>query len=133
MKYIVTINDNSYEVEVERGKATIVGTGEIANVVVQKVETDSLAEVVITKPQANMSSVTNTIGEGDPLKAPMPGTILDILVSQGDKVKEGDVLFILEAMKMENEIMATKGGVVTQILVTKGKLVATNDVIARIK
>ena len=63
----------------------------------------------------------------------MPGAILDIKVTQGARVKDGDVLFILEAMKMENEIMATKDGVVMQILVTKGALVATNDVLAVIQ
>jgi len=133
MKYIVTINDNSYEVEVERGKATIVGTDEVANVVVQKVETASISVPDITKQPVTAEPVTNTVGEGEPLKAPMPGAILDILVTQGDKVKEGDIIFILEAMKMENDIMATKDGVVTQILVTKGTLVATNDVLARIQ
>jgi biotin carboxyl carrier protein len=55
----------------------------------------------------------------------MPGNILKILVSQGQQVKEGDVLIVLEAMKMENEIVATKSGSVAQILVTKGQVVET--------
>ena len=63
----------------------------------------------------------------------MPGAILDIKVTQGARVKNGDVLFILEAMKMENEITATKDGVVTQILVTKGAIVSTNAVLALIQ
>ena len=109
MKYIVTINNNSYEVEVERGKATIAGTNEIAIGTVQQVGGAKLeSSVTIMQP------VTQTNGEGEPLKSPMPGSILDIKVTQGARVKKGDVLFILEAMKMENEITATKDGVVTQ-------------------
>ena len=59
------------------------------------------------------------------MKSPMPGNILKIQVSQGQQVKEGDVLIILEAMKMENEIVATKSGSVAQIIVTKGQVVET--------
>ena len=55
----------------------------------------------------------------------MPGTILKVNVTQGQAVKEGEVLCILEAMKMENEIMASKGGTVTQVLVAKGSIVDT--------
>jgi biotin carboxyl carrier protein len=55
----------------------------------------------------------------------MPGTILKVNVSVGQTVKEGDVLVILEAMKMENEIMAPKAGTVTQVVVTKGTNVDT--------
>jgi biotin carboxyl carrier protein len=56
--------------------------------------------------------------------------VLDIKVNEGAEVKEGDVIFILEAMKMENEITATSSGVVTQIVVTKGQLVDTNETLA---
>ena len=64
-------------------------------------------------------------GAGEPVNAPMPGTILKVNVTQGQAVKEGEVLCILEAMKMENEIMASKGGTVTQVLVAKGSIVDT--------
>jgi biotin carboxyl carrier protein len=59
----------------------------------------------------------------------MPGTILDIRVSPGSSVKAGDILIILEAMKMENEIMAPRDGVVSQIITSKGASVATGDVL----
>ena len=64
-------------------------------------------------------------GAGDPVNAPMPGTILKVNVTQGQAVKEGDLLVVLEAMKMENEIFAPKAGTVAQVLVTKGATVDT--------
>lgn len=128
MKYIVTINNNSYEVEVERGQITLAGTNEVAVGVVKDANGSKLSN-----PVTAAKSAIQTKGAGEPLKAPMPGTIFDIKVTQGASVKKGDVLFILEAMKMENEITATKDGVVTQISVTKGALVATNDVLAVIQ
>ena len=59
----------------------------------------------------------------------MPGTILDIKVTPGASVKEGDILVILEAMKMENEILAPRDGVVSQIITSKGASVSTGDVL----
>ena len=72
-------------------------------------------------------------GAGDPVKSPMPGTILDVRVSVNQSVKEGDILFILEAMKMENEIVAPKNGTITSVTVTKGASVQTDQVIATIQ
>ena len=60
---------------------------------------------------------------GEKVSAPMPGTILDVRVSNGQTVKKGDILFILEAMKMENEIMAPCGGTIASVSVTKGAAV----------
>ena len=64
---------------------------------------------------------------GTVVPCPMPGTILDIKVSQGQSVNEGDVIAILEAMKMENEIVSPKSGTVAQIVASKGSSVATDD------
>ncbi len=69
-------------------------------------------------------------GSGTPVKSPMPGTILSVNVSEGKTVAEGDVLFILEAMKMENEIVAPAGGTVNKIVTAKGSSVATDEVLA---
>ena len=63
----------------------------------------------------------------------MPGTILDVKVSAGQAVKAGDTLFILEAMKMENEISAPKDGTITSVVVSKGASVQTDQLIATIQ
>ena len=66
-----------------------------------------------------------SLAAGEVVASPMPGNILKVCCAQGDSVKAGDILIILEAMKMENEIMASKGGTVTQVLVSKGSAVDT--------
>ena len=66
-------------------------------------------------------------GEGYTLKAPMPGSVLEVKVSEGDSVKDGDVLLVLEAMKMENELTASQPGTVSQVLVKKGESVNSGD------
>ena len=129
MKYIVTINNKNYEVEVEKGKATLLSTTPATQSVA--------APAVATAPAAAPAPAPNPAQVAQPanvasssanvIKAPMPGTILDIKVSAGQAVKTGDVLIILEAMKMENEIMAPKDGVVSAIHTSKGASVGTGD------
>ena len=68
--------------------------------------------------------------DGTQVKCPMPGTILDVRVSVGDTIKEGDILMILEAMKMENEILAPVSGKVTAVQVSKGAAVNSGDLLA---
>ena len=127
MKYIVTINNKNYEVEVEQGQASIVKTTEVA-------PTAAPAPSAVSAPAAQPSSATTiTSVNGEPIKAPMPGLILNCKVSSGSKVKKGDVLFILEAMKMENEIVASIDGTVVQILAAKGSSVATGEILAVIQ
>ena len=102
MKYMVTVNNKKYEVEVMDNSQKENLENEIKN--------------------------TNEIKE--PLKAPMPGTIIDIKVNIGDSVKRGDTLFILEAMKMESEIASPWDGIIKEIQVIKGTSVDTNDILA---
>ncbi|HEY9061545.1 MAG TPA: biotin/lipoyl-containing protein [Pseudobacteroides sp.] len=132
MKYIVTINGKNYEVEVERGHATIVKTTETA----EKVYVSQPATVPaqpVTPTQATSATNQVTSGDGEPVKSPMPGMILDVRVSAGAAVKKGDILFILEAMKMENEITAPENGLITAVSIAKGTSVSTGDVLAFLK
>lgn len=127
MIYEVTINNKTYEVEVEKGQAAVLTTKASAPVAVpQAVPT----AVPIAAPVPQAAPAAASVAGGEAIKAPMPGTILDVKVSAGTKVKKGDTLFVLEAMKMENEISAPADGVVVQIQTAKGSSVNTGDILA---
>lgn len=120
MKYKVTLNNRVYEVEVEMGQAMLID------------EYDAVAPaapaapaVVSAASAAPAATPAAALASGEVVKSPMPGNILKINVAPGQKVEEGDVLIVLEAMKMENEIVATKSGTVAQIAVSKGAVVET--------
>lgn len=127
MRYIVTINQKNYEVEVEKGQANIVKTTQAAAVAVQESVQSVTApgRPVAASEQADQAYAVS----GEPLKAPMPGSIMAVNVHQGTSVKKGDVLFILEAMKMETEIAAPRDGVVYQVIVVVGASVSTGDIL----
>jgi biotin carboxyl carrier protein len=128
MKYKVTLKNKVYEVEVEQGEAMLVD--EYDAVAPVPAAAPVAAAPVAVAPAAAAPAAAPApaaVAAGDAVKSPMPGNILKILVTQGQQVKEGDVLIILEAMKMENEIVATKSGSVAQILVTKGQVVETGS------
>ena len=126
MKYKITLNNRVYEVEVEAGKAMLLDEYEAAT---PAVAAPAAAPAPVAAPAAAPApaapAAVAVTGAGEPVNAPMPGTILKVNVSQGQTVKEGDVLCVLEAMKMENEIMAPKGGTITQVVVSKGASVDT--------
>ena len=125
MKYKVTLNGRTYEVEVEAGKAMLLDEYEaIAPAAPAAAPGAAPAAAAAAAPAAPAAAPAVT-GTGDAVTAPMPGTILKVNVSNGDTVKEGQVLVVLEAMKMENEIMAPKAGTVTQVVVVKGASVDT--------
>lgn len=85
------------------------------------------------KPAAAPAAAPAATGEGEVVSCPMPGTILDVKVKVGDAVKKGQVLMILEAMKMENEIMAGCDGTVTSVNVQNGQSVENGTPLCTIK
>lgn len=124
MKYKVTLKGRTYEVEVEAGQAMLVDEYEAYAPAPAAAAPAAPAAPAAAAPAAAPAAPVVT-GAGEPVNAPMPGTILRINVSQGQAVKSGDCLVVLEAMKMENEILAPKDGTVTQVVVSKGSSVDT--------
>jgi len=123
MKYKVTLNGRTYEVEVEHGKAILLD--EYEAIAPAPVAAAPVAAAPAAAPAAAAPAAPVVTGAGEAVNAPMPGNILKVNVANGQAVKAGQVLVVLEAMKMENEIMAPKDGTVTQVLVSKGSTVDT--------
>ena len=131
MKYVVYLNGKNYEVDVEETQAVITSVTEAAPVAnpTDAAPAPAHAAPVAAAPAPAATKAAPAAAGGKPVKAPMPGTINAINVSAGQAVKKGDVLVILEAMKMENEIMADADGTVAAVNVTKGQAVNTGDVL----
>ena len=124
MKYKVTLEGRTYEVEVEAGKAMCVAEYEaFVPAAPAPVAAAPVAAPVAAAPAAAPAAAAPVAGEA--VTAPMPGNILKVAVTAGQAVNEGDLLVVLEAMKMENEIFAPKSGTVAQVLVSKGSTVDT--------
>lgn len=125
MKYVVTLNGKDYEVEVDELSEAIV-----TNVVPTAAPAQAAPVAAQPSAPAAAPAPAPVSGSGTAVKAPMPGTILKVNVTAGQSVKAGDIMFILEAMKMENEIVAPTDGTVSQVVAAKGSSVATDDVLA---
>ena len=115
-QYTVTVNGTAYEVTVES-----VSGGRMASAPVARTASAAAPAAPKAAPAAS--------GSGETVSSPMPGTILDVKVAAGQAVKSGDILFILEAMKMENEIFAPCDGTVSSVAVSKGAAVNPGDVL----
>lgn len=113
-KYNVTVNGTAYEITLEAVDAADVKTAPKAA---------SAPAAPAPAPSAKPAS------GGETVSSPMPGTILSVNVTNGAAVKKGDVLMVLEAMKMENEIMSPCDGTVSSVNVTKGAAVETGTVL----
>ncbi len=125
MKYKVTLNGRTYEVEVEAGKAMLVDEYEAYAPAPASPAAPAAAPAPAAPAAAPAAAAVTAAGE--PVNAPMPGTVLRVEVAQGAAVKAGQLLVVLEAMKMENEILAPKDGTVTQIVAPKGSTVETGS------
>lgn len=126
-QFRVVVNGNEYKVAIEelREEAAVKAPAPAGKkIVAEPVQPKTPAPAQAAPPKAE----TNGNGDGN-ITAAMPGTILDIKVAVGDAVKRGQSLLILEAMKMENEIMATCDGVVDQIHASKGASVNSGDLL----
>ena len=135
-KYKFTIKGNDYEVrikDIEESVAHIEVNGTEYNVELHREVKQSKTPKLVRKPVAKMpgeGTITKSpTGGGIHVKAPLPGNIFKILVNVGDEVKKGDNLLIMEAMKMENNVLAEKDGVVKTIKVKEGQAVLQGDVL----
>ena len=133
MKYKVTLNGRTYEVEVEAGKAMCVAEYEAYAPAAAPVAAAPVAAAPVAAPAAAPAAAGVTVSGGESVNAPMPGNILKVNVSVGQTVKAGQVLVVLEAMKMENEIMAPCDGTVGAVSVTKGATVETGALLCTIQ
>lgn len=120
MTYNISLNGRTYEVEVELAKPMTMREFQTYAPAAPAAPVEAAPAEI---PAA--AAAPAVTGSGEAINAPMPGNILKVNVAAGQAVKEGDVLCILEAMKMENEIMAPHSGTVTQVLVSKGSTVDT--------
>ena len=109
-KFFVKVNGVGYDVEIEE----VAGNG-------------------VQMPVQQTPAPAPAPAAGEAVKAPLPGTVLDIRVSAGQSVKSGDIMLVLEAMKMENEILAPRDGVVAGVSAVKGASVNTGDILVTLK
>jgi len=130
-KFAITVNGNTYEVEVEEiGGAPVYAAAPVAAPAAAPAPVAAAPAAPKAAPAAAPKAAAPAGAAGaNKVNAPMPGTILDVKVSVGQSVKNGDVLMVLEAMKMENEIAAPCDGVVASINATKGATVNTGDLL----
>ena len=127
MIYKVTLNGKVYEVEVEKGEAVIQAEYEAALPAAPAPPVPAAAAAPAPSAAAASAAAPAAQTGAGTVLSPLPGNINEIRFSAGQTVKAGDVVIILEAMKMENEIVAPKAGTLTKIHVQKGAVVNTGD------
>ncbi len=135
-KFNITVNGATYQVEIEEvGAFAAPAPQAVPQVAAAPAPQAAPVQAAAPAPAPAPAPVTPAapVAGGQQIKCPMPGTILDIPVAQGASVKKGDILMILEAMKMENEILSPADGVVAQIAVQRGASVNSGDLLAVVK
>ncbi len=126
-KFTIVVNGMEYKVVVKRVTRTLykVRLGDkVTDVLIRE------DKVAITKPKVEAEKKEVEVTEGETIKAMLPGVVTKILVREGDSVKAGETIMILEAMKMENEVKSPKDGVIKQIVVKEGDRVEAGDILA---
>ena len=128
-QFNVTVNGKTYAVEVEE-----VGAGQggftyqpVQQAPIQQPAQSAPVQAPVQAAPVQQAPKAAPVSGGELMSAPMPGTILDILVTEGQTVKKGEIILILEAMKMENEIAAAVDGVVSKIYTSKSSTVSAGD------
>lgn len=139
-KFIVQVNGIQYDVEIEEiGGAcapAAMPAAQSASAPAPAAQSAPAAPApsapAPAAPAQSAPAAAQSVG-GEAIKAPLPGTVLDIKVAPGQNVTKGDVLFVLEAMKMENEILAAHDGVIASVNVQKSSSVNSGDVLGSYK
>lgn len=126
-KFKVQVNGIPYDVEIEEVGGAAPAPAPAA------VSAPASAPTAPAAPVAPAAPAPAAAAGGEPINAPLPGTVLEVKVSAGQSVSKGDVLFVLEAMKMENEILAAHDGVIASVNAQKGASVNSGDVLASFK
>lgn len=132
--YKITVNGNMYDVTVEEGVAQTATTPMAASIITPVAAPVMQVSAPVLQTASSNAPVKPVGASGaqgsSKVNSPMPGKILNVSVSVGQSVKKGDVLVVLEAMKMENEIVAPKDGTVASVNVSVGVSVESGDVLA---
>lgn len=135
MKYIVKVANQSYEVEIEDLHARPVIArvdGQIFEVTPDhESRQDPQQEAREFKPVEISKQPTSPDTTGSDLTAPLPGTVIEVFVKPGDHIESGQVILVIEAMKMKNSIRSTRSGEVAEVLVSAGQTVAHKQALVR--
>nr|MCR5760947.1 biotin/lipoyl-binding protein [Sphaerochaetaceae bacterium] len=132
-EYTVTVNGKAYGVKLDKANATVNGVAYPINVA-YGIDEEAVAKTAATAPAAAPAAAAAPVapGAGEKVVAPMPGLVLRVEVKQGQAVKSGQLVMVMEAMKMENEIFAPCDGTVSSISVSQGQQLQSGDVLMTI-